>query len=186
VVLTEKDFPSKPIIRKPRTFNPLGGVFFALTLGGAHILLNNSLVEKNLPIGFSIFGFLLIIIGMFFTLVASSLSSKYAIFITRIDKARNLLAQTIYQILLFYMGFVPIYGFTIVYGAVVSINKIIFAALAVVLIFSIIIGINTKILLREKVSLGYLQQITFQPNKLILILLSTLPSIISSLVFLLI
>ncbi len=183
MVLTDKDISTKPIIKKPRTFNPLGGVFTGLFLGIGHALLIKSFIKNNIGIGRGVLGILLIILSVAPSLVAISLSAKFAIFNTIIEKSRNIVAQITFQIILFYVGFLPIYGFAIVYttGNFELWKLLVLGSIQVVLVASLFL-VNFRFLTKEKPSVRNLQKPLFQPNKILLILLSFLPSAISTVV----
>ncbi|MCG3220579.1 MAG: hypothetical protein H7641_04290 [Candidatus Heimdallarchaeota archaeon] len=183
MVLTDKDIATKPIIKKPRTFNPLGGVFTGLFLGIGHALLNKSFIKNNVGLGIGVLGIILIILSVAPGLVAISLSPKFAIFNTIVEKSKNIVAQITFQIILFYVGFLPIYGLAIVYttGNFDLWKLLVLGAIHVVFVAGLFL-INHRFLTKEKPSISNLQKPLFQPNKILLILLSFLPSAISTLV----
>ncbi len=183
LVLTEKDLATKPIIKKPRTFNPLGGVFAGLFLGIGQALITRSFIRLNVGVGIGVLGILLVIMSIFPCLAAISLSPKFALFNTIIEKSKNIIAQITFQILIFYVGFFPIYGFSIVY----TINgfelwKMLILALTQVVLVGAVYLVNLRILLVERPSFGHLQKAFYQPNKVLIIALSIIPSIISTLI----
>ena len=183
MVLTDKDIATKPIIKKPRTFNPLGGVFAGLFLGIGHAQLTKSFIRNNVGIGIGILGILLVILSIAPSLVAISLSPKFAIFNTKVEISKNIVAQIIFQIMLFYVGFLPIYGLAIVYttGNFELWKLLVLGSIQVVLVASLFL-VNLRFLTKEKPNIRNLQKPLFQPNKILLILLSFLPSAISTLV----
>jgi hypothetical protein len=183
LVLTDKDIATKPIIKKPRTFNPLGGVFTGLFLGLGHALLTKSFIKNIVGIGIRVVGILLVILSVAPSLAALSLSPKFAIFNTIIEKSRNIVAQITFQIILFYVGFLPVYGLAIVYtvGNFELWKLLVLGSIQVVLVASLFL-INLRFLSKEKPTVRNLQKPLFQPNIIPLILLSFLPSAISTLV----
>ena len=65
MVLTEKDLvPTTPVIKKPKTFNPLGAAFSGLIIGTGHFLINNSFLEKTSHIALGILGIFLLILSI--------------------------------------------------------------------------------------------------------------------------
>ncbi|NPD88078.1 MAG: hypothetical protein HGN29_05120 [Asgard group archaeon] len=183
MVLTDKDIATKPIIKKPRTFNPLGGVFTGLFLGLGHALLDKSFIKNNEGIGIGILGILLIILSVAPGLAAISLSPKFALFNTIAEKSKNIIAQIIFQILIFYVGFLPIYGFAVVYTTRgFELWKLLVLGAIQVILIAVLFLINFRFLMKEKPSISNLQKPLFQPNKILLISLSFLPSVISTLI----
>ncbi|MHA1687506.1 MAG: hypothetical protein ACTSYD_14075 [Candidatus Heimdallarchaeaceae archaeon] len=175
MVLTAKDLVStKPILKKPKTFNPLGGICTGLLLGGAHSLLAHTIVVKDIAIGFLTFSIILQILSLISFYATISLSGKYSSFILRTSSPpkqfQSMLAE---QILMFYIGFVPSYGFTLSY----SIQGLDFKKIVAVLII-IMVGFfaglyyNTKLMKKKEVRLGHLLQLMFQVKKGIFLLLS--------------
>lgn len=183
MVLTDKDLATKPIIKKPRTFNPLGGAFAGLFLGISHALITKSFIRTNAGVGIGILGILLAVLSIAPCLAAISLSPKFALFNTIIEKTRNIIAQITFQIILFYVGFLPIYGFALVYtvGGFQLWKMLVLAAVQVVLVATIYL-VNLRMLQLEKPSFGHLQKAFYQPNKILIISLSFIPSIVSTLI----
>lgn len=198
MVLTEKDLvPTKPIIKKPRTFNPLGAASSGLLVGAGHFLINNSFLEKTSHFALGILGIILLIVSVITIMVVSTLSTKYAIFITKIEVSKTISSQIAIQIVYFYIGFMPIYGFAVVFGSAVrevgealisSVEfwKIGVASTLMIILFAIIIVINLNFFQKEKRSLGDLKEIFYQPNKLLFTIMCTLPTLVSTLIFTLI
>jgi hypothetical protein len=183
LVLTDKDISSKPIIKKPRTFNPLGAVFAALFLGIGHGLLDKSFIKANVGIGRGVLGIILIILSVAPGLVAISLSPKFAFFNFIVDKSKNLIAQILFQIILFYVGFLPIYGFSIVYTTRgFDLWRLLTLGVIHIILVSFLFLLNFRFITEEKPSIGHLQKPFYQPRKILVIALSFVPSIISTLV----
>jgi hypothetical protein len=183
LVLSERDLATKPIIKKPRTFNPLGGVFAGLFLGIGHALITKSFIKSNAGVGIGILGIILAVLSIAPCLAAISLSPKFALFNTIIEKSRNIIAQITFQIIIFYVGFLPIYGFSIVYTVQgFELWKMIVLGVIQVVLVGVLYILNLKILQREKPSFGHLQKMFYQPNKVLIIALSLIPSIISTLI----
>ena len=181
MVLTDKDLAPKPIIKKPKTFNPLGGVFAGLFLGLSHALMNNSFIKQNVGIGIGVLGILLIFLSIASGLVSVSLSPKFALFNTKIEKSRTIPAQMSLQIILFYIGFLPPYGFALVYTTRdFELWRLLVLGAVYVVLTALLFILNIRILLLENPSIGHLQKPFWQPKKVLLILLSFIPSAIST------
>jgi hypothetical protein len=183
LVLTDKDLGTKPIIKKPRTFNPLGGIFTGLFLGIGHALLTKSFIRNNVGVGMGVLGIILVVLSVAPGLAAITLSPKFALFNTIVEQSRNIIAQITFQIIIFYVGFLPIYGFAMVYTvANLELWMILVLGAIQVVITAALLLVNLRILKTEKPSIGHLQKPLYQPNKLLIILLSFLPSAISTLI----
>jgi hypothetical protein len=181
MVLTDKDLRTKPIIKKPRTLNPLGAVLAGLFLGVSHSLIHKSFIEKNTSVGMGVLGIILIIFAVGATLAALSLSSKFAIFNTRIEKAKTIPAQTALQIVLFYIGFVPFYGFSIAYvPSSIEFTGILIMGACFIIIFAGLVIFNVYQILQTNPSIGHLQKLFFQPRRILIVLLSFIPSVLST------
>lgn len=181
MVLTEKDLITKPIIKKPKTFNPLGAMFTGILLGIGHGLINNSFIKKSTHFALGILGIFLVIISVASILAAISLSAKTAVFNSRIEEFRKLEAQVIFQILLFYLGFFPLYGFSLIFiTSDVDFWRIIVLSLSVVVFFAVIILYDIKILNNKEIKLADLREIFFQPQKILFIILGFIPSVLST------
>jgi len=185
--LTEKDLISKtPTIREPKTLNPLGAVIFGLLLGIGHTLIYSSLLEIGYHWYFSIFGFLLVALSILVIMIAISLTSKSIVFTLKIEKAKTLPAQSLFQILLFYLGFVPIYGFSIVFlEKSIEFWQIMVNTSIVVVLFALAILFNIFLIKREEANLGDLKKFFYQPKKLLLIGMGIMiSSIVTAVIFL--
>jgi len=185
VVLTEKDLiPTKPIIKKPPSFNPLGAIVVGLTLGATHALLYASLWIKTINVAFSIFGFLLlpaVIIALYFQV---SLTAKYSVFVLKIEENKTKSALITREILLAYIGFVPSYGFMIVYSVRgLKLETLLITMGAYVILFGLMLYINFEKLVKKKVSLGYLLQWKYYINKGVLVGTATGTVVILTLIF---
>jgi hypothetical protein len=181
LVLTEKDLISKPIIKRPKTFNPLGAILTGILMGIGHGLINNSLVKKTTHFALGILGFFLIILAVASILAVISLSAKTAIFNSRLEEHRKLEAQAIFQVMIFYLGYFPLYGFSLIFlTSGVEFWKMIVLSLSVVSIFSIIFVYDIKILNIKEIKLADLREMFFQPQRILFILLSFIPSVIST------
>ena len=195
MVLTEKDLvPTTPVIKKPKTFNPLGAAFSGLIIGIGHFLINNSFLEKTSHIALGAFGIFLLILAVVSLMAVVSLSTKYALFVAKVEPSKTITNLFALQIVYFYIGYMPIYGFTIVFGSAVrevgetlisSVEfwKIGVTSIIVIVLFTVAIIFNLYIFQKEKRSLGYLKELLFQPDKLYLIIMCTLPVLVSTLVF---
>ena len=166
LVLTEKDLlPSKPIIKKPRSFNPIGAIVTGIILASAHTILYRSFWGKDIHVGFSVFGFLLLmlaIIGMYFLI---SLSAKYIAFVLKVEQHRTKSALIMEQALLAYLGFVPSYGFLLVYSTQgISMYTLLITIGTFILLFTAILYRDFEWLVKNKISLGYLLQWKYYPN----------------------
>ncbi len=198
MVLTERDLvPTKPIIKNPKTFNPLGAAAAGLVVGIGHFLINNSFLEKTSHYGFGILGIFLLILSIPTIMAVVSLSTKYAIFITKVETSKTIQNQFALQIMYFYIGFMPIYGFAVVFGAAVrnveetiiatvEFWKIGAASVIIIALYTVIMIINLNLFQKEKRSLGDLKELLFQPNKLLFIMMCILPTLVSTLFFTLI
>ena len=181
MVLTDKDIRTKPIIKKPRTFNPLGAVFSGLFLGISHSLISKSFIENNAPVGMGVLAIFLILFAIATTIVALSLSTKFAIFNTKIEKTKTISAQTALQIVLFYVGFIPFYGFSVVYiPSSIEFTELIIAGVLFIIIFAGLVVFNINIISKVNPSIGNLQKPFFQPKRILIILLSFFPSVLST------
>jgi len=179
--LTAKDLgPSAPTIRKPRTLNPLGAVIYGLLLGIGHTLIYSSLLRIRYYRYYSIFGFILVAVSAAVIVVAITLTSKYILFTLKLEKEKTFPAQTIYQILLFYLGFTPAYGLSIIYlEQTIEVWEVFVNTGVVVALFALTLYANILLMKRENPSLGHLKKMMFQPLKLVLI---SIGIIISSIV----
>jgi len=181
LVLTEKDLMTKPIIKRPRTFNPLGAMLTGILMGIGHGLINNGFIKQITHFGLGILGIFLLILSAASILAAMSLSAKNVVFNSRIEEFRKLEAQIIFQIILFYLGFFPLYGFSFIFlTSGVDFWKIIVLSLSVVIIFAIIIVYDIKILNIKEIKLADLREIFFQPQRILFIVLSFIPSLLST------
>jgi hypothetical protein len=172
---------TKPIIKRPRTFNPLGAMLTGILMGIGHGLINNSLVKKNTHFALGILGFFLIILSVASILAAISLSAKTAVFNSRIEEHRKLEAQAIFQVMLFYLGYFPLYGFSLIFlTSGVEFWKMIVLSVSVVVIFTVIFLYDIKILNVKEIKFVDLREMLFQPQRILFIILSFIPSVIST------
>ena len=180
MVLTDKDLvPKTPIIKKPRTFNPLGAIFFGLFLGIGHTLIYLSLIRKTYLWYFSIFGFILVILAAFFVLANISITAKSIVFLLKLDKSKTLLAQLFLQILVFYLGFLPIYGFIIVYlEQKIALWQILVTTVVAVVLFSLALIFNIYQIQKVKATLGDLKKLLYQPKRPLIICISVIVVVI--------
>ena len=180
MALTEKDLLAKaPVIKKTKTLNPLGAIFYSLVLGGSHTLIYNSFINSKYSIGIGIVGVFLLIIASLFILVASILSTKIVLFTIIIDKSKSISAQIALQIVYFYIGFIPIYGFSIVYfQKTIELWQIFVISLVVVIFYSLIIMFNFRLMKKDKAKISDLKETFYQPMKPLLISLNLLVTII--------
>ncbi|MCE7740836.1 MAG: hypothetical protein GOP50_00130 [Candidatus Heimdallarchaeota archaeon] len=187
MALTEEDLISKtPTIKKPKTLNPLGAVIFGLLLGIGHTLIYSSLLRIRYYWYFSIFGFLLIALSVLVIIVVISLTSKSILFTLKIEKVKTPPALSVLQILLFYLGFVPIYGFSIMYlEQTIEFWEIMVTTAIVVVLFALALLLNIFLIKKEKASLGHLKKFFYQPKKLLLIGIGIMiSSIVTAIIFL--
>ncbi|MCE7747626.1 MAG: hypothetical protein GPJ51_04470 [Candidatus Heimdallarchaeota archaeon] len=184
MVISEKDLLAKaPIIKKPKTLNPFGAIILAALLGGGQALIRNSFVKHRIHVGLGVLGIILIIISIFFLYVAVSLSAKTALFTTKIEPSKTIYAQIALQIMFFYIGFLPIYGFSIVYfDKTLALWKILSIAFSILIFFAAILYLNVKIMQKDEAKLGDLKKPFYQPKKLVIIVLSSFIPIIATLV----
>jgi len=180
-LLGEDIAPKAPIIKKPKTLNPLGAVVYAFLLGLGHTYVYSSLVKLRYYRYFSIFGFLLIGLSIFVIIVVISLTAKSILFTLKIERNKTLAAQTILQILLFYLGFTPIYGFSIAYfEKTIEFWEIFINIIVIAVLFALALFANIILIQKENPSLGHLKKPLYQPKKLILIGIGIIISSIST------
>ena len=195
MVLTERDLvPTKPIIKKPKTFNPLGAIFAGLFIGIGHFLINNSFLTQDANPALGGLGIFFLVLSIPIIMLVISLSTKHTLFITRIETTKSISSQSALQIMNFYIGFMPIYGFTVAFGSAVRnvddtlLSTVEFyrigvvSAIIIVLVASVLI-LNMQFFQKEKVSLGDLKQFLFQPKKIIFSILCLLITLISTIIF---
>lgn len=184
MVITEKDLLNKaPVIKKPKTLNPLGAIILAALLGGGQALIRNSFVRHKIPVGSGVLGVILVIISIFFVLAAVSLSAKTVLFTAKIESSKTIYTQIALQIMFFYIGFLPIYGFSIVYfDKTLALWKILSITLSILITFAAILYVNINIMQRDGAKLGDLKKPFYQPKKLVIIVLSSFIPIIATVV----
>ncbi len=184
MVITEKDLLNKaPVIKKPKTLNPLGAIILAALLGGGQALIRNSFVRHKIPVGLGILGVILVIISIFFVLAAVSLSAKTVLFTAKIESSKTIYTQIALQIMFFYIGFLPIYGFSIVYfDKTLALWEILSITLSILITFAAILYVNINIMQRDEAKLGDLKKPFYQPKKLVIIVLSSFIPIIATVV----
>ncbi len=184
---TEKDLiPTTPVIKKPKTLNPLGAVVYGLLLGSGHTLIYSSLLRIRYYRYFSVFGFLLVALSVLVIIATISLTTRSILFTLKIEKNKTLPAQTIMQILLFYLGFTPIYGFSIMYlEQTIEFWEIMVNSVVVTVLFAGVLLLNILLMQREKPSLGHLKHHFYQPKKILIICIGTIiSSIVTAVIFL--
>ena len=176
--ISAKDIaPTAPAIKKPKTLNPLGAIICGLSLGGGHTLIYGSLLRTEFASYISVFGFLLVVLSMFVILVALNLTTKSILFTLKIEKEKTLAAQSIFQVLLFYLGFTPIYGFSIVYfEGTIEFWEIFVNTVVLIVLFTLALYFNLWLMQKENPSLGHLKQLMYQPKKPIIICICILIS----------
>ncbi|MCK4845495.1 MAG: hypothetical protein KAS95_07465 [Candidatus Heimdallarchaeota archaeon] len=180
---TDKDMIGKTVVRKPKTFNPLGGIFVGLFSAGGHVLIVKSVIDNTLNNWFIILGILFIVLAIAGNYTVLSLSAKYTAFNMKYDKTKNFPTQFAQQLVLYYLGFLPAYGFAVAYSLTsLEFWQITVLALLCILLVSIGLYFNIKIMNQKEIEFGHLLQITYQPKKLTLGLFSLLPILASSIV----
>ena len=184
MTISEKDLLTKPVIKKPKTLNPLGAIFFAGFLGGSHALILNSFMKHVLNVGLGILGIILLIISTVFVIASISLSAKISLFMVKLETTKTISAQIALQIMYFYIGFLPIYGFAIVYfEKSLDLWKILIVTLVVLIMFSTLLYFNIRIMKKDEAKISDLKKSFYQPKKIYLILLCCLiPAIATILV----
>ncbi|MCK5141158.1 MAG: hypothetical protein KAQ70_03110 [Candidatus Heimdallarchaeota archaeon] len=175
MVLTDKDFvPKKPIVKKPRTLNPLGAFLVGLSMGGGQALIYKSFIETTINVGFSALGIFLTLLAATFLLATLSLSGKYVSFTVKLEGENKKSIQTALQIMYFYIGFIPIYGFTLVYS--ISSGSLDFWKILVVMGVFIVFFVAEiffviSLFYKKEISLGDLKEPFFQPELIIMMLI---------------
>jgi len=183
MTLSDKDLIAKTVVRKPKTFNPLGGIFVGLFSAGGHVLIMKSVFDNTLNNWFIILGILFIVIAIAGNYPVLSLSAKHAVFNMKYDKTKKFPTQFAQQLVLYYFGFLPAYGFTVAYSLTsLEFWQITVLALISILLVSIGLYFNIKLMNQMEVEFNHLLQITYQPMKLILGLLSVFPILASSII----
>lgn len=185
MVLSAKDLVSKkPIIKKPKTFNPVGAILTGISLAGAHSLTVHIFKTKDIQNGYFAFAIILYILTLLAFYATISLSAKYLSFIYRVEsppkKLQNLMVE---YTLIFYIGIVPSYGFTIAYSTSTLTFERILISLGIVLVgFLGGLVYNVYLMIQKEVRLGHLLQAFFQVKKgilialdLVIVALSTIP-----------
>ncbi len=185
MVISEKDLLTKPVIKKPKTLNPLGAIFFAGLLGGGQALILNSFVKHTIHVGMGALGIILLVISTIFVIIAVSLSAKISLFMVKLEPTKTITAQYALQIMYFYIGFLPIYGFSIVYfEKSLALWKILIVTLLVLISFSIILYFNIILMKKDEARISDLKEPLYQPKKIILIaaccLITALATILAS------
>jgi len=184
VVISERDLLTRaPVIKKPKTLNPLGAIIFAALLGGGQALIRNSFVRHRINVGLGVLGVILVTISIVFVLAAVSLSAKIALFTAKIESSKTIYAQIALQIMFFYIGFLPIYGFSIVYfDKILALWKILSITLSILILFAAILYFNIKIMQKDEAKLSDLKKLFYQPKKIVIIVLSSFIPIIATVV----
>jgi len=184
LVLTDKDFATKkPIVIKPRTINTLGAVLVVLSMGGGQALIYKSFIDTTINVGFSALGIFLTLLAAAFLLATLSLSGKYVSFIVKLEGEKKKSVQTALQIMYFYIGFIPIYGFTLVYS--ISSGSLDFWKILIVMgVFIVFVSAEIffviSLFYKKEISLRELKEPFFQPELTIMILICILTVAIST------
>jgi hypothetical protein len=184
LVLTDKDFATKkPIVKKPRTLNPLGAVLIGLSMGGGQALIYKSFIDTTINVGFSALGIFLTLLAATFLLATLSLSGKYVSFIVKLEGENKKSIQTAIQIMYFYIGFIPIYGFTLVYSissGSLDFWKILITMGVFIIFFTAEIFFVISVFNKKEISLVDLKEPFFQPELIIIIIISVVTIAIST------
>ncbi|MHA1201667.1 MAG: hypothetical protein ACTSQ4_04005 [Candidatus Heimdallarchaeaceae archaeon] len=184
MVLTDKDFATKkPIVKKPRTLNPLGAVLIGLSMGGGQALIYKSFIDTSINVGFSALGIFLLVLAATFLLATLSLLGKYVSFTVKLEGKDKKSIQTALQIMYFYIGFIPIYGFTLVYSissGYLDFWKILIAMGVFVVFFAVETFFVISIFYKKEIGLGDLKEPFFQPELFIMILICIVTVTIST------
>ncbi|MHA1345345.1 MAG: hypothetical protein ACTSVO_13800 [Candidatus Heimdallarchaeaceae archaeon] len=184
MVLTDKDFATKkPAVKKPRTLNPLGGVLIGFSMGGGQALIYKSFIDSTINVGFSALGIFLILLAATILLATLSLSGKYVSFIVKLEGENKKSIQTALQIMYFYIGFVPIYGFTLVYSissGSLDFWKILIVIGVFVVFFAAEIFFVITLFYKKEISLVDLKEPFFQPGLIFMIVICIVTIAIST------
>lgn len=184
MVLTDKDFATKkPIIVKPKTLNPLGGVLVGLSMAGGQALIYNSFIDATINVGFSALGIFLTLLAATLLLATLSLSGKYVSFNVKLEGENKKSIQTAMQIMYFYIGFIPIYGFTLVYSiksGSLDFWKILIVMGVFVIFVTAEILFVISIFYKKEISLRELKKSFFQPELIIMIVICIVTVAIST------
>ncbi len=184
MVLTDKDFATKkPVIIKPKTLNPLGAVLIGVSMGSGQALIYKSFIDTTINVGFSALGIFLTLLAATFLLATLSLSGKYVSFIVKLEGEKKKSIQTALQIMYFYIGFIPIYGFTLVYtisSGSLDFWKILIVMGVFVLFIAIEIFFVISIFYKKEISLRELKEPFFQPELIIMIIICVVTVAIST------
>jgi hypothetical protein len=184
LVLTDKDFATKkPIVRKPKTLNPLGAVLVGLSMGGGQALIYNSFIDASINVGFSALGIFLTLLAATILLATLSLTGKYVSFVVKLEGKHKKSIQTGLQIMYFYIGFIPIYGFTLVYSigsGTLDFWKILIVMGVFVLFFAAELFYVISLFYKKEINLGELKEPFFQPELILMIIICVLTVAIST------
>ncbi|MBY9000897.1 MAG: hypothetical protein KGD64_08295 [Candidatus Heimdallarchaeota archaeon] len=184
MVISAKDLVTKkPVISKPRTLNPLGAVIIALSMGGGQALIYKSFIDNTLNKGFSALGFFLLLLASASLLATLSIAGKYVSFMVKFEGEQKKTVQTALQIMYFYIGFIPIFGFTLVYSitsGTLEFWKILVVMGVFILFFAFEMFYVITIFYRREISLIELREPFFQPQLPLMIIISLLSVAISS------
>ncbi len=184
MVLTDKDFATKkPVVKKPKTFNPLGAILIGLSMGGGQALIYKSFIDDSINVGFSVLGVFLTLLAAIFLLATLSLSGKYVSFIVKLEGEHKKSIQTCLQVMYFYIGFIPIYGFTLVYSVSsgsLDFWKILIVMGVFIVFFATEIFYVISLFDKKEINLVELKEPFFQPNLIIMILICVLTVAIST------
>jgi len=211
LVLTDKDFATKKLVtKKPKTFNPLGAILIGLSMGGGQALIYKSFIDTiiiksgvsalspidvlevytrtyidttTINVGDVVLGIFLTLLAATLLLATLSLSGKYVSFNVKLEGENKRSIQTALQIMYFYIGFIPIYGFTLVYtissGSLdfwkILIVMGVFVAFVAAEIFFVI-----SLFYKKEISLRELKEPFFQPKLIIMILICVVTVAIST------
>ncbi len=175
MALSEKDLLSKPVVKKPKTLNPLGAIFFAGFLGGSQALILNSFAKHILHVGLGALGIILLVLSTVFVIAAVSLSAKISMFMVKLEPTKTISAQFALQIMYFYIGFLPVYGFAIVYfEKSLAFWKILIVTVVVLVMFAALLYFNIFTMKKDEARLADLKKPFYQPKKILFITLSFL------------
>ncbi len=183
MVLTETDLTQIRAIKRPKTFNPLGGVVLGITLGIAHSNLSNYFVYSIGTILTVIIAIFLLLVSIVLIYITLSLTSKNIRFILLHERHKTFQSQFILNALLFYLGFTPLYGLAIVYASQrIPFPHFLIPIGVLLLIYSSILWFFAQYLHKEKVSMGYILDIKYQPYSWYLLLFSSLSVVLPTII----
>ncbi len=184
MVLTDKDFATKkPVVKKPKTLNPMGAVLIGLSMGGGQALIYNSFIDTSINVGFSALGIFLTLLAATILLATLSLAGKYVSFMVKLEGKHKKSIQTALQIMYFYIGFIPIYGLTLVFSissGSLDFWKILIVMGVFIVYFAVEMFYVISLFYRKEIKLAELKESFFQPNLIIMIIICVLTVAIST------